>query len=101
MNMLRCASRNLVLALGTLLTLSAPASAEAPPSFTRDVKPFLGRYCVECHNTNKVKGGLVLESFKSLMQGGKTGPVVEPGKPEDSLLVLFAEHKEKPFMPPA
>ncbi len=83
-----------------LLTFSLPSTA-APPSYARDVRPFLARYCLECHNAGQKKGGLDLESYKSLMQGGRNGPVVAPGTPDDSRLVVLAEGKEKPFMPPA
>jgi len=41
-----------------------------------------------------------MTTFKALLEGGKSGPVIVPGKPEESLLVLQAEGKQKPFMPP-
>src|SRR5260370_42372943 len=73
----------------------------APPGFARDVKPFLARYCVECHNPEKLRGGLNMESFKALDQGGENGTVFVAGKPEESRIVLQGEGKAKPKMPPA
>ena len=48
-----------------------------------------------------MKGGLRLDSYEPLMEGGKDGPVIVPGKPEQSLLLqrvtLPPDHKH--FMP--
>ncbi|HEV3447973.1 MAG TPA: c-type cytochrome domain-containing protein [Gemmataceae bacterium] len=87
------------LIVALLASLGGRASAE-PPSYARQVKPFLARYCLECHNASTSKGDLDLETFKGMMQGGKSGAVVVPGKPDESRLVLLAEHKDKPPMPP-
>jgi hypothetical protein len=73
---------------------------EQPPSFSQQVRPFFARYCIECHNADKLKGGLSLEGFQALMQGGDKGPVVAAGKPNESRLVLQIEGKAKPIMPP-
>lgn len=82
-----------------LLLAAAPLSAQAP-GYARQVKPFLAKYCLECHNAEKAKGDLVLESVKEMMAGGKSGAVLVPGKPDESRLVLLAEGKDKPVMPP-
>jgi WD40 repeat protein len=85
-----------------LLSIACVGSlfAQQTPSFFRDVKPLLAHYCEECHNPARLKGGLDLQSFKGLMSGSKKGPVIEPAKPDDSRLILLAEGKEKPAMPP-
>src|SRR5262249_46027433 len=75
-------------------------AAQQPSSFARDVKPFLARYCLECHNSQDTKGDLDLQTFEGLTKGGKNGPVLVPGKPEESRFVLLPEHKAKPHMPP-
>src|SRR5205823_12224383 len=64
-------------------------------------KPFLARFCVECHNAEKLRGGLNLESFKTLEQGGENGAAFMPSKPDESRIVLQVEGKAKPKMPPA
>jgi len=76
-------------------------SAQQPPSFAKDVRPFLAKYCIECHNADKPKGELDLQTFKATMQGGNKGRAVVAGKPDESLLVTRVEHKSKPVMPPA
>src|SRR5438034_3172574 len=82
------------------LLLACPLSAQQPPSYAKQVKPFLAKYCSECHTGDRAKGDLDMATFKTLLEGGKSGPVIVPGKPEESLLVLQAEGKQKPFMPP-
>src|SRR5262245_57811233 len=74
-----------------LCVLMIPAvlpAAPPTPSYARDVRPFFARYCLECHNPDKLRGGLSLETFKTLQAGGDNGPVLLPGKPDESNLVL-------------
>ncbi len=75
-------------------------AAQEPPSYARQVKPLLARYCLECHNAAEAKGGLVLETFETLMEGGQKGPILIGGNPDKSRLVLMVEGKLKPAMPP-
>src|SRR5262249_15458762 len=58
------------------------------------------RYCLECHNATKLKGSLNLETYATLVEGGKSGSPLVAGKPDESLLVLLPEGKQKPAMPP-
>jgi hypothetical protein len=41
-----------------------PTPASPRPTFARDVQPLLTKYCTDCHNASKKKGGLVLDGFK-------------------------------------
>jgi WD40 repeat protein len=83
-----------------LLGLAVDSAAQEPPSYAKQVKPFLARYCLECHNADEAKGGLILETLESLIEGGQKGPVLASGKPDESRLVLMVEGKMKPAMPP-
>jgi hypothetical protein len=83
-----------------LIGIPGTLTADQPPSYTKQVKPFLAKYCLECHNADKARGGLVLETFQSLRQGGDHGSVFVPGKPDESPLVLQVEGKAEPVMPP-
>jgi hypothetical protein len=76
----------------------APAAEEAP-SYTRDVKPFLAKYCMECHSGNKVKAGYSVETFDRLTKMGRKGALVVPEKPDDSLVIRTMAGKGKQ-MPP-
>jgi WD40 repeat protein len=92
-------SRSSVIVL--LLTLAAlPARAADPATYNGDVKPFLARYCAECHHPGDPKGGLDLTTYKGIHAGADRGPVLAPGKPDDSKIVLLVEGKAKPHMPP-
>jgi WD40 repeat protein len=84
----------------SLLLATAPAFADEAPSYARQVKPFLAKYCSECHSGEHPKGGLNLETYKSFMAGNRREPVVVPGKPDDSQLVLAVEAKAGSPMPP-
>jgi hypothetical protein len=89
------------LAASVFFLFPAVALAQDNPSFSKDVQPFLKKYCMECHRSGKVKGGLNLESYASIMKGSKRGrKVVIPGQPDQSRLVRTIEHQMKPYMPP-
>src|SRR5579872_5176870 len=82
------------------LAPAADARAAAPPSYARDVRPFFARYCIECHSGTEPDGELNLETYKGLVAGGTHGPVLAPGKPDDSRMVRMVEGKKGPRMPP-
>src|SRR4051794_5061103 len=75
------------------------AADEVPPSFAKDVKPFLTTYCQNCHNGRKAKAGYSVESYANLMKGGKKGPMIVPGQPDDSRLIKTLTGRAK-RMPP-
>ena len=76
-------------------------AADAPPLVAyAQVRAVMEKHCLSCHDAKQAEGELVMESFESLMKGGDQGPVVLPGRADESLLVLAVEHKKKPFMPP-
>ena len=82
------------------LLLALPATAQEP-SYNRDVRPFLGKYCSECHNVRTHKGGLNLDTYKALVEGAEEGPVVVPGTSSKSKLVTLLRGNARPMMPPA
>jgi hypothetical protein len=93
--------RMLSVLLSFLMTALAASSVGAePPSYAKGIKPLLTRYCLECHNHEEAKGGLNLETYKSLLEGGDNGAVLTPGKADASRIVRLVEHRDKPFMPP-
>lgn len=63
------------------------------------VRPILANRCYGCHSTAPL-GGLAVNSRNGLLKGGKTGPAVVPGKPDESLLIQAVTHaNEKMKMP--
>jgi WD40 repeat protein len=89
-----------------LLVLAASSSApgeEAKPakvSYEEQVSAIFKNRCNGCHNADKQKGGLNLETFGTAMQGGGSGKVIEPGDLESSTLFQLVSHKDEPSMPP-
>jgi uncharacterized membrane protein len=64
--------------------------------------PIFSQKCLNCHNLEKAKGGLILADAKSMLKGGKNGQLFVPGKPEISLLLqrIHLPVNEKKHMPP-
>src|SRR5690349_18268386 len=83
-----------------LLALVPTLPAQQPVSYAKHVRPFLAKYCLECHNAKSAKLGLSLETVKAIRDGSDGGSVLESGKPDDSRIVLLVEGKDKPVMPP-
>jgi hypothetical protein len=74
-------------------------AADDAPSYTTDIKPFLTKYCMSCHNDARPKAGYSVETFADLAKNGKRGALVVPEKPDESRLLLSLAGKGKP-MPP-
>src|SRR5437764_1169122 len=74
------------LALAALLPFLSASAAVAGPDFDRDVAPLLVRRCLDCHSGPEAKGKLDLSQSRSAFKGGRGGPAVMAGKPDDSLL---------------
>lgn len=53
-----------VLIVFTGLTAFAVPKALAEDAFTRDVQPFLARYCAKCHNSEESRGELDLSTYQ-------------------------------------
>ena len=61
-------------------------AAEKPIDFERDVAPILAKRCAGCHDGAEKKGGLDLSRRETALTGGDGGPVLTPGKPDESVL---------------
>jgi mono/diheme cytochrome c family protein len=63
-------------------------AAKAPVILTEsDVLPIFQMRCVVCHGKRKKEGGLDLRFQASRLRGGKSGPALVPGKPDESLII--------------
>ncbi len=84
------------------LVLGKVQADTVPGSFyAKHLNPIFDANCVTCHGQQKVKGGLRLDSYTALMEGGKQGAVIIPGKPDQSLLLkrVTLPPSQKHFMP--
>jgi cytochrome c553 len=72
-------------------------SQDLPPEayFRKHVEPILVKRCLRCHGSDR-KGGLDLRSSTTALAGGESGVAIEPGKPDDSLLIEYIASGEMP-----
>ncbi|MDP9323867.1 MAG: hypothetical protein M3P13_09540 [Acidobacteriota bacterium] len=63
------------------------------------VGEILHESCEHCHNADDEKGGLLMDSYASLVAGGKHGNALVPGDSASSRLMQMIEGKLKPRMP--
>ncbi|MDP4610708.1 MAG: PSD1 and planctomycete cytochrome C domain-containing protein [Opitutales bacterium] len=85
-----------------LLLLPLSMNAEDVAALTPDqltffeakIRPVLIESCYECHaeDSEKLKGGLLLDSKAGWMRGGDTGQVIVPGDAENSLFMHMIRH---------
>lgn len=70
--------------------------------FAKDIQPLLETRCLECHNPQKVKGDLLMDTLANMVKGGEAGPSIVLGKPEDSELLkrISLEKGHDDIMPP-
>jgi hypothetical protein len=85
---------------GKLLRMPRPRPGLTEGCATR-VQPIFEEKCVLCHNAEKFKGSLRLDSYQNLMRGGKDGPVIHRGEPGKSELFrrITLPRESKDFMP--
>ena len=92
---------------GEALLAQSPSDDPKPraeaPSFLALVRPILDSRCLRCHDAKVHKAELDLSTYASILKGGESGPVVVPGKPEESPLyqmvrdgAMPADKQQKP-----
>ncbi len=64
--------------------------------FSRDIAPIFAGNCTGCHNADQRRGEFDLSTFRGLMAGSQSGPVIVPGKPEQSVLVDMVVSRKMP-----
>ena len=83
--------------------LTAEPTTEQVEFFETKVRPVLAERCYKCHShqSEKLKGGLFLDSQEGLMKGGEAGPVITPGTLEKSKLIEAINYENPDLqMPP-
>lgn len=66
----------------------AATASPGNPDFITDVQPILEQNCVRCHNAEKTKGGLRMDTHELIMEGGDTADAIVPGDPSSSELLV-------------
>jgi len=83
-----------------LITLAVAIAEEPGQFFDKRVAPILTRRCLGCHNDEMRDGDISFTDRESLLKGGKHGPAITPGKPQESALVRAIGHDNELKMPP-
>ena len=89
---------NAVTALALLALPCSAAPAQQAVSFHRQVLPILEQRCQACHREESGQASLSLVRHRDILQGGRSGPAVIPGKPGESLIIARISG-EPPAMP--
>src|SRR5262245_45945927 len=87
------------LSLVLLLLPAGPRAAGAAEELTYEqhVRPILKAHCFDCHGEGeKLKGKLDLRLRRLIVQGGRSGPALVPGKRDDSPLYQRVAAGEMP-----
>ena len=100
---------HLLLVAGIVLTAAGQAAAKPTEDgiafFEKSIRPLLVKHCYSCHSAEaqgkgKLEAGLALDTKQAMLTGGESGPVIVPGKPDESLLIEAIKY-ESYEMPPA
>jgi len=85
--------------LAVLAFASTATAAEV--DYLKDVKPILAARCYACHGALQQKADLRLDTAKSILAGGDSGPAVTPKKGGESLLLKHVRNADSfAQMPP-
>jgi hypothetical protein len=74
-------------------------TSQSQMSFKEDVVPIFKGRCESCHQPGSdgtQKSGLDLTTYAGLMKGTKFGPMVVPGDPDSSNLMLLLDWRASP-----
>jgi cytochrome c553 len=99
-------SINTFLLLSGVVCTAVHAATPDPAGFEffeKKIRPTLVDNCYKCHSrqSEKVKGGLLLDTHEALLKGGDSGPAIVPGQPDKSLLIKAVRYiNEDLQMPP-
>ncbi|MGB3120944.1 MAG: c-type cytochrome domain-containing protein, partial [Verrucomicrobiales bacterium] len=78
-------------------------SSEQIAFFESNIRPVLVEKCFKCHSqsSEKIKGGLILDTRESTLKGGDSGAAVTPGSLDESLLYTAITYQDADLqMPP-
>lgn len=85
-----------VMTTSCLISQLPTTAAEATPSEAKkvtytEVKPIFDATCVKCHNAEKARAGLHMDTLEGILQGSKKRKLVEPNHSADSRLIQIVE----------
>ena len=90
----------ILVAIATVLPLTAQADEQPAIDFLKDVKPILAQRCFRCHSSLEQESGLRLDNVPAILKGGEGGAIVAPGKSGESRLIAAVMRTGDLKMPP-
>ncbi|HXG24350.1 MAG TPA: c-type cytochrome domain-containing protein [Chthonomonadales bacterium] len=79
--------------------IQSPKSTTQPLTYHKDILPLFRAACIGCHGSKNPASGLTLDSYASLMKGGKGGAALIPGNSRESRLMKYLLGTLQPQMP--
>src|SRR5687768_11322840 len=65
-----------------------PGASTGRPEVTQhEINPLMLLRCTVCHGLRRQEGDVDLRSKASMLKGGKSGPAMLPGNPDESLMI--------------
>ena len=77
-------------------TAKVSDAVDNTPITQHDVIPIMLVRCTVCHGGRRQEGGLDLRTKAAMLKGGKSGPAITLGMPEDSLVIKKIQAGEMP-----
>lgn len=82
------------------LANSKSPTPESLNFFEAKIRPVLARHCYDCHGPDEQSSDLRLDTAEGIFRGGKAGPAVVAGDPEQSLIFSAIGHRNPDLMMP-
>ncbi|MBI3852020.1 MAG: PSD1 domain-containing protein [Verrucomicrobia bacterium] len=77
-----------------------PPPAARKVDFVKDIQPILSKSCYSCHGADRQKAELRWDVKAVALKGGEHGPVIVPGKSEESRMIHLVAGLEKDLVMP-
>ncbi len=86
----------------TLLPVPHAFAQQGQMSYAEDIAPIFKGWCVSCHQPGGEgyeHSGFDVRTYEGVMKGTKFGPMIIPGKPDESSLIALINGDAKIRMP--
>src|ERR1700745_1498637 len=83
---------------GTLVAANESALNDGQRFYVEKIRPILSQKCYKCH-TDQPNSRFRVDSREAILQGGKRGPAIVPGDPDNSLLIQAVRQTGELKMP--
>ena len=82
---------------------AADLTSQQREFFEAKIRPILAKHCYECHSkdADELGGRLRLDDAAGMLVGGQSGPVLVPGRPDESLLIQSLRYDDLEMPPEA